>query len=152
MANSPSSKEIDTDNAALAPSESRAVGSEHAPPSTGFSPRSRWVLSSLAGIGLLCLGLLGGMLIGQQMTPPGMHNGNMPNGVYVYEGSNGPNSHVPDELKERIKDHVKEQLQERRDTPPTPGSISPTPSPTAPSDSGMDGSGPPLEGPPDNNG
>ncbi len=87
-------------------------------PHTREASRSRWVLTSLAAAGLLCLGLLGGMLIGQNFMAPGSHNDAGPGKGFIHQGEPGQQQ-IPERRKEHLKNEVrndvKERLQERRD-------------------------------------
>lgn len=136
------------DSSAAAPAETTSPPG--LPPRTPVSTRSRWLLSSIAGVGVLSLGLLGGILIGQQMVPPGMHNGNNPSIVFMGQGGTGHNPQLPDTLRDRMKDHIQEQWQQRRDQRRNLGEISP--SPTAPDSPGSPDSGLPHDGQSENNG
>lgn len=147
MANTPRSKETEIDDGAATTAES-ALGTAE-PVSRGtVSTRSRWIISTIAGVGLLGLGLLGGMLIGEHMTPPGPHHGVGPAGVFEHDGKFGQGQLLPDEVKERMREQIKDRLQERRERQSDPSQISPSPSFTPPSDGTPNGSPPASERPP----
>ncbi|MEO7348360.1 MAG: hypothetical protein ABIW32_00630 [Terrimesophilobacter sp.] len=152
MAKESRSTETDVDTSTTASPEPQAEASQQSHPAPANSTRTRWVLPSLAGAGLLILGLLGGMLIGQQMSSLGAPNGPMPRGIFMFESGADQNSQIPEEIKQRIKEYIHEQMQERRDYRNAPGQIAPSPTPTTPGDSGSTGSGETLDAPPENNG
>lgn len=96
---------------------------------SGPSNTSRWVLTSLAGVGLLGLGLLGGILIGQQVGPSTAQD-------------RGPAAHITVEhpradQREQRREHARERLQDLRDKrelapgpqQPAPQQPDPAPSP-----------------------
>ncbi len=80
--------------------------------SPSVSTSGKWVLTSIAAVGLLGLGLLGGMQIGQQMVPVGAHASGP---VIIHQGGQGQVERIPDGMKERMQDRMKERMQERRD-------------------------------------
>ena len=80
--------------------------------STSLPRKVRWTLLSLAGAGLLSIGLLGGMLIGQQMGPLGMHNDTRSAQRFLHQDEFDHRQRVPDSLKERMKEQMKERMKE----------------------------------------
>lgn len=152
MANNPSSAETTpTVDATETDATPHAVAV--APVRATKSPRARWVLSSIAAAGLLCLGLLGGMLIGQHMVPPGIHVDGKPGNAAIHNGGPGQQHTLTSQEEKRVKDEVnqqvKQRLQELRDRkqqgskpgglPPAPGQTPPkggTPGPSTPPSNG----------------
>ncbi len=109
------------------------------PPSTHASPalstRARWAIASVAGVGLLSLGLLGGMLIGQQMAPCALHNGAGPARVSAEQNSDGHHAQIPDQVRDHLKERRTRLRDERRTQkifPEKPGDLLPSPSNPSP--------------------
>lgn len=147
MANTPRSKETEIDEGAATTTAPAPVTAELHNRAT-VSARSRWIISTIAGVGLVGLGLLGGMLIGEHMTPPGPHYAVGSTGAFEHDGKMGQGQILPDEVKEHMREQIKDRLQERRERRGDPNQISPTPSSTPPSDGIPDGSPPAREVPP----
>jgi|GEM_PF-5081195 len=87
------------------------------------STASKWILTSIAGVGLLALGLLGGVLIGQHSGHPSAQD-------------RGPGAHITIEHqqsnpREQLKERIRERIQDVREGRQGPGQNTP-----APSDSG----------------
>lgn len=104
---------------------------------------ARVALFTIAGVGLVGLGLLGGVLIGHYAGAPGDEHRAPAANVYIQPDRGALAEHP--RLREGIRDHVKERLQDwRTEHPPVgpsePGPSSSTPSEPAPSDA------PPVEG------
>lgn len=96
-----------------------------------MSSRARWVLASIAGVGVLSVGLLGGILIGQQIPPAGAHT---PPVVVMGQSGPGHIQKIPPELRERIKDRFADQRTQRRDERSNRGEMLPSPSAPSPDD------------------
>lgn len=87
----------------------------HAGPGRAPSRGTRWVLASIASVGLLSLGLLGGILIGQNTAPAHPY---MPAALSGGSGQYGGPAHfrqLPDDVRERIESRVKERMKDFRE-------------------------------------
>ena len=102
---------------------------DNAPPDVAAKPRSasRWVLTSVAGAGILVLGLLGGMPIGQQVGLSMAHDRAVGALITMEHQHNGQREHV--------REHIRERLQDTRDKR-RPGTQQPAPTPV-PGDGGQ---------------
>lgn len=98
-----------------ATSNNVAAPTPHTPATPATTTRTRWVLSSIAGAGILCLGLLGGVLIGQQMAPAGKHNGGGSASASAHQSGPGQQLQLPDGVRDHIKEHMKDRRQDLRD-------------------------------------
>jgi hypothetical protein len=84
------------------------------------------VLTSIAAVGLLGLGLLGGILIGQNTAPTGADASGP---MITQQGNPGQFEGIPDGMKDRMKDRMSDRMkdrmkdnwQERRDQQSFPG-------------------------------
>ncbi len=122
-------------SATLAPADPRPVASTQ-----GATRKSRWVLPAIAGVGLLSLGLLGGILIGQNVDNPAGHDRGPDARILIEHQQSGQREQLSDGMRERLQERVRERLQDIRDGQKpgtgqqTPGQ--PAPSTPAPSDNG----------------
>ncbi|MBN9149968.1 MAG: hypothetical protein J0H56_00940 [Micrococcales bacterium] len=118
MANTPTADTTPADGPA-----STAAATAAEPQSAASAPRpsgkARWVLTSIAGVGLVGLGLLGGILIGQQTGHPGDRGPEAR--IIVEHQQSGQNQRIP----ERVKERVKERMQDHRNGQPSPGQQGP---------------------------
>lgn len=121
-------KTPDTDNTAHHDSPTHSGGPENSggpatplatAPNRAASSPTRWVLSSLAAVGLLGLGLLGGMQIGQHMVRTGP-DASRP--LIIQEDGPSHYERLPDGMRERMMERWKDRVQERRDDHPAPSS------------------------------
>lgn len=122
-------------SATLAPAEPRPVASTQ-----GTTRKSRWVLPAIAGAGLLSLGLLGGILIGQNVDNPGGHDRGPDARILIEHQQSGQREQLNDGMRERLHERVRERLQDIRDgQKPGTGQQTPdqpTPSTPAPDEEG----------------
>ena len=81
-------------------------------------PRDWWILSSGAGMALLVIGLLGGILIGQNMHPPGQQERTAH--VFIERGQAGQLDRLPQRLKERFQQRQDTRQGQRNQQQPTP--------------------------------
>lgn len=131
MANKPAPTENDADVnetvpfsvSASTPYTNQPVVTHAGPPST----RGRWALTSIAAAGLLIIGLLGGMLIGQQMDRPGMHNEGSPARALIQKQHQSQIQGAQQRLKERLKERHDRQL-----LPGNSGKVTPSPKVSTP--------------------
>ncbi|HMM82095.1 MAG TPA: hypothetical protein PJ998_02875 [Terrimesophilobacter sp.] len=99
-----------------------------AAPAPGPTGKTRWVLTSIAGVGLVGLGLLGGILIGQQT---GHFGDRAPEARIIMEHQqSGQNQRIPERMKEKVKERIQDHRQGQQ-TPgqKAPGQPAPTPTP-----------------------
>ena len=82
---------------------------ETAAPITVTPHRMPWVLLSIAGVGLIVLGLLGGILIGQNLGRPGEVRGQSTSHVFVQHPGQGQR----ETIRERLKDRWQNEQQRR---------------------------------------
>ncbi len=137
MANKPTADETPADN--LTPDRTApAVVAESQPVvvATRTSNKARWALTAIAGAGLVGLGLLGGILIGQQVGLSTAHDLGQAAHLTMENQQSGQ--------REKLREHVRERLQEMRDGrqqspgqqspgqqgPAQDGPVQPSPTPT----------------------
>ena len=72
--------------------------------------RAWWILSSAAGLGLLVIGLLGGILIGQNLRP-GMSASQDRAAQILSPGDRPPGL---DQLRDRMKERMHDRIEDRR--------------------------------------
>lgn len=89
--------------------------------------RGRWIFTSIAAAGLLIIGLLGGMLIGQQMDYPGLHNVGSPARALIQQHHQSQVQGAQQRLKERLKDR-----RDRQSVPGNSGKVTPSPHVSSP--------------------
>lgn len=72
----------------------------------GTMRTSRWVLPAIAGVGLLSLGLLGGILIGQNVGNPAGHGRGPDARILIEHQQPGQGERLPERLQERFRERL----------------------------------------------
>ena len=103
MANKPTADETPASTPSEAPVPTVATEPHTVVPAAKSSTKTRWVLTSIAGAGLLGIGLLGGILIGQHAGGFSAHDRG-PTQISIEHQQSGKQDMLRERVRERLQD------------------------------------------------